>query len=107
MKKYFLSTRKVREWFLRHRPADVLMAKLDGDNTVEIEAEDNGEKNTVYFDVDGNNYIGEEMVEEIEVEMIDDLTFRFVALKENETEEDIVRIMRQPEKGAWIEERDV
>ena len=107
MKRYFLSTKKVKEWFRRHRPGEVLLAKLEGDNMLEIDAEDNGEPNTVYFEVDGDNYVGDRLVEEIEVEMIDDLTFSFVVVKERDEEEDVVRVMRQPEKGAWIEERDL
>jgi hypothetical protein len=100
MKKAFLRIAKVKEWFFKNRPEDVLLAKLD-DGTIPVKVIDDGVEQDVYLSLED-----EQEIMELEVEMINDLEFKAI-IKNDDGSQRYLRIFKQPEKDAWIEWREI
>jgi hypothetical protein len=106
--KAFLNLEKARDWFLKNKPEDVLLAKLD-DGTLPVKVIDDGVEQNVYLSFNE----GDDVIFELEVEIIDDLRFKATIDEDIHTDLDISkhkkyeRIFTQPEKDAWIIWREV
>jgi hypothetical protein len=102
MKKYFLTTKKIKNWYMNNKQEDVLLAKLK-DNLLPIPCIENGIKTEIYLDITDND------IEEdyrFQVGKIDKLSYVITIIKEND-QDTISRVFNEPELGAWTEEEDV
>jgi hypothetical protein len=98
--KPYLSLNKVKEWYIKNRPEEVLLAKL-GDGTLPVRVIDDGVEQDVYLSFEDDNDSGRV---ELEVEMLDDLRFKAIINEEDDFPKKLhMRIFTQPEKDAWIE----
>jgi hypothetical protein len=98
--KPFLSINKVREWYIKNHPEQVLLAKLD-DGTLPVKVVDDGVEQNAYLSFDETDDSGRL---ELEVEILDDLRFKAIIHQNGENvDKSFVRIFTQPEKDAWIE----
>jgi len=112
MRKYFLSLKKVREWYMQNRTDEVLLAVL-GDNTIPIKVIDGGREQDVYLEISpsGGPVREDEPVTEIEVELIGNNRAKgMIQNHDNDGDNNgdpFERIFIMPDDESWIEVRDV
>jgi hypothetical protein len=112
MRKYFLSLKKVREWYMQNRTDEVLLAVLS-DNTIPVKVIDGGREQDVYLEIgpDGGALRNDEPVTEIEVELIGNNKAKgMIQDYDNDGDKDgdpFERIFIMPDEESWIEVRDV
>jgi hypothetical protein len=112
MKKHFLVLKKVRDWYMRNKIDEVLLAAL-GDNTIPIKVVDGGKEQNVYLEIGpgGGPLRNDEPVTEIEVELIGNNRAKgMIQDYDNDGDKDgdpFERIFIMPDEESWIEVRDV
>jgi hypothetical protein len=112
MKKYFISLKKVRQWYLDNKKDEILLATLD-DGTIPIRVIDNNREQNVYLEIapDGGPISENEPVTEIEVELIgNNMAKGMIQNHDNDGDKDgdpFERIFIMPDDESWIEIREI
>jgi hypothetical protein len=110
MKRYFISLKKVRQWYLDNKEDEVLLATLN-DGTIPIRVIDNDREQNVYLEIspDGGP-LREEPITEIEVELLGNGRAKgMIQEYTNNGDKDgnpFERIFIMPDDESWIEVRE-